>query len=448
MVFIKRKNEINSLESEAGIIASIIHHPEFTYYSEQLKPNHFTNEDNRYVYHAIVALAEKGIKNVDAYNIIEVLNSSDATRKYADALSVEKLNELVMYSDCIARHSVEEYKILVKNVMDAAFRRDLLSQLEECEVLCTGNSPDNLEQMIYGLIDGVMTEYSLAKDDIPEMKEVVDGLWEEIVSHQDGKSGGIPFIFPTLNEYVTLEPSEVVCIGASAKSGKSMFMMNEAVDVLKRGKSVMYIDSELSSRLFLCRMLSHLTGIDFRRIKTGKYDEFEAKKIQAQIDWIKKQKFVHIYMPIFDQQTIYTAVKKINHKFDPLDVVIVDYLKGGDSTDAYQVYSELGNITNLLKNVICGDMGIAGLAAAQLTASGKLADSAKIARNASTIVMMVDKTPEEIEEDGEECGNKKLIVTQNRNGMQHVTGEYIDIQFDGNTCTLTEAKQHIPTEPY
>lgn len=400
------------------------------------------------MYQAIVTLAEKGIKTVDAYNIIEVLNSSEATRKYADALSVEKLNELVMYSDCLARHSVEEYKILVKNVTDAAFRRDLLSQLQECEVLCTDNSSENIEQMVYGLIDGVMTEYSLAKDDVPEMSEVVDQLWEEIVLHQDGKNGGVPFIFPTLNEYVTLEQGELAIVAAPAKGAKSMLMMNEAVDILKRGKSVMYIDSELSSRLFLCRMLSHLTGIEFRRIRTGRYDEFEAKKIQAEIEWIKRQKFVHIYMPIFDQQTIYTAVKKIDHKFDPLDVVIVDYLKGGDSVDAYQTYAELGNVTNLLKNVICGDMNIAGLAAAQLTATNKIADSAKISRNASTIIMMIDKTPEEIEEDGEDCGNKKLVVTQNRNGMQHVTGEYIDIKFDGNTCTLIEAKQHIPKEPY
>ena len=442
------RREINSLESEAGIIASIIHHPEFTYYSEQLKPNHFTNEDNRYVYKAIVTLAENEIKNVDAYNILEILNANEATRKFAERLSIDRLNELVVNSEYIARHSIEEYKILVKNVMDAAFRRDLMLQLDECSSLCCDREAENIEQQIYGKIDNVMTEYSLAKDDIPEIGEVADELWSEIVAHQDGKNAGIPFKFPTLNEYVSLEPGELVVVGAPAKGAKSMLMMNEAVDIMKQGRSVMYIDSELSSRLFFCRLLSHLTGIEFKRIRTGRYDEFEKKKIEAQINWIKRQRFTHIYMPLFDQQTIYTAVKKINHKYDPLDVLIVDYLKGGDSVEAYTTYAELGNLTNMIKNDLCGSMGITGLAAAQLTAANKLADSAKISRNASTIVLMVDKDPEEIDQDGEECGNKKLIVTQNRNGMQHVQGEYIDIKFDGNTCTLTEAKQHIPVEPY
>lgn len=57
------------VESEAGIIATLIHHPEFSYYSEQLLPNHFTNEENRYIYQAICSLARDGITTIDPYNI-------------------------------------------------------------------------------------------------------------------------------------------------------------------------------------------------------------------------------------------------------------------------------------------------------------------------------------------------------------------------------------------
>ena len=46
------------------------------------------------------------------------------------------------------------------------------------------------------------------------------------------------------------------------------------------------------------------------------------------------------------------------------------------------------------------------------------------------------------------CGNKKMIVTVNRNGMQHADGEYIDLKFDGNHISYEQAKQHIPQNPY
>lgn len=445
-----KPEDINSIESEAGIIATLIKHPDFIYYSEQLLPNHFTERDNQCVYAAIYDLVCKGIFVIDPYNIMEDLNSSDATRKMAEGISVEKLNELVEMSDVIARHTVEEYKLLVSNVLNAAFRRDAFQKLKECMYLCAKSDEENLEEKIYSSIDEVMVDYS-STEDVPEFKDVVDGLWKEVEDHQDGKEAGIPFKFPTLNEYVRIEQGELVVVGAPAKGAKSMFMLNEAVDILRQGKSVMYLDSELSSRLFLCRLISHLTGIEFSRVRSGRYTSEEAEQIKEQIGWIKQQKLVHMYLPIFDRQTIYAAVKKVSHRFGKLDVLIVDYLKpSGNSTEAYAVYSELGNLTDLIKNEIAGKMGIAALAAAQLTAGNKLADSAKISRNASTILQLIDKTPEEIAEDGGDgCGRKKLIVVQNRNGMQHVEGEWINIEFNGNICSLEEAKiKHVLREPY
>ena len=186
------------------------------------------------------------------------------------------------------------------------------------------------------------------------------------------------------------------------------------------------------------------------KIRSGRYTEEDAAKIEEAKAWVKQQKLVHMYLPIFDKQTIYTSVKRVSHRYGKLDVLIVDYLKPtGNSTEAYTVYSELGNLTDLIKNELCGKLGIAGLAAAQLAGNNRLADSVKISRNASTIMYMIDKTPEEMEEDGEGSGQKKLVVAQNRNGMQHVTGEWINLDFNGNICTLDEAKkQHVPSVPF
>lgn len=102
----------------------------------------------------------------------------------------------------------------------------------------------------------------------------------------------------------------------------------------------------------------------------------------------------------------------------------------------------------MIKNEIAGAMNLVAVGAAQATINNKLADSAKIARNASTIVMLMDKTPEEIELDGPECGNKKMVVTVNRNGMQHAEGEYIDLAFDGDHISYEQARQHKPYTPY
>lgn len=441
-----RIEEINAIESEAGVIASLIHDPDLCFYSEHLLPNHFTDKENRCVYTAIVKLAQKGITNVDPYNIIEVLNSEEATRKYANELSIDRLHELIEMSDILARYTPEEYKLLVDNILDAAFRRDTYERLQYCQDLCVDRGVQNIEQKIYQSIDDVMTEFS-SKNEIPPYREMVDEAWEEIVKRQSNGFAGIPFKFNTLNDYATLEPGELFIFAAEAKQGKSMMLLNCAADLLMQDKAVLYIDSELNTRLFTARMLSHLTGIEYRRLTTGNYTKEEAGRIHQAKDYLKTRKFTHVYIPMFDQNTIYTAVNKVKHT-QGLDVLIIDYFKGSGSGDAFDSYQELGRFVDMVKNKICGEMGICGLGAAQATASGKVADSAKIGRNASTIAIIQDKTQEEVNIDGVECGNKKLRVVLNRNGMQHGPEEYIDLQFNGNLVLYEEAQQHLPHDPY
>lgn len=439
--------DINNVSAEAGVIASAILNPELVFYSEKLTPHHFTNEQNGYMYYAICELAKKNITQVDAYNITNILNANSATREKASTLlTIPAINDFIENAPSIARTTVEEYVMISDAVLDAAFRRSTYNKLVECQHLCFNSNETEIEQKIYSTLDDVMMEFS-STNEVPQYKDVIDGLWEEIQSRQDNGMAGIPFKFETLNKYATIEPGELFIFVAEAKQGKSMILLNEAVDLLKKNLSVMYIDSELNSRMFTCRMLSHLSKIEFNRLKSGRYTKEEGERIKVCIEWLKKKKFTHLYMPMFDSQSIYTAVKKVKHT-QGIDVLIIDYFKSKSDGDAFASYQELGRLVDMVKNRLCGEMNIAGIGAAQATSSGKIADSAKIGRNASTIAIIQDKLPEEIEIDGAECGNKKLRILLNRNGAQMSQDEYIDLDFNGNLISYQEAKQHTEQTPY
>ncbi len=442
----RASEDIARVDCEAGIIATLFYHPEFSFYSEDLLPNHFTNRENRYIYQAICSLARKDITQIDPYIIIQELETSASTCHLANEITPDQLFTIMENSDTLARSTVEGYKLLVEAVRDAAFRRDTYQQLRECQQLCLQKSDGNIEQRIYQLLDDVMMEFSAAND-VPPYCDVVDKCWEEIENRQGDGYTGIPFKFPALNEYATVERSELFIFGAEQKQGKSIMLLNCAVDLLIKNQAVLYLDSELNTRLFTARILAHLSGIEYKRLTSGNYTAEEKARILEAKEWLKTRKFTHIYIPTFDPKSIYTAVKKVKHT-QGIDVLIVDYFKGKGEGDAFDSYQELGRFVDMVRNQICGDMNIAGIGAAQATSTGRLADSAKIARNASTIAMITDKTPEEMEADGTECGNKKLRVTVNRNGMQMAQDEYIDLWFDGNHIRYEQAKQHIPSTPY
>ncbi len=444
--------DIRNVEAEAGVIASVCMKPELTFHSEQLRPNYFSNPQNAYVYYAVSELARKGVEKVDPYNIINILNMKKGTEHVGEDFSaivtIQSLQEFFDNAPNIARGDPNDYMLIVKAVMDAAFRRSAWQKLVRCQQLCIDPNTEHLEREITSLLDSTVLEFSTTND-IPQYKDVVDQYWLEIKARQNPETAAVfPFKFPALNDYVMIERGELVIFGAEQKMGKSMMLLNCAVDLLRQGRKVLYIDSELNSKLFTVRMIAHLTGIDFQRVRSGRYSDEEESSINAALAWLKLQSFTHIYMPIFDEKTVYTTIKKVYHT-QGIDVVIVDYFKStGNDGDAYAVYSSLGSLVDMIKNQACGELNIAGIGAAQATSTGRLADSAKIARNASTIIMIQDKTPEEMETDGPACGNKKLFVRFNRNGAQHAEGEYIDVNFQGNKILYEQAEQHAQVSPF
>ena len=443
----KKPGDIKNVESEAGIIASIILKPNLTFFSEQLRPQHFTDCQNGYIYYAVTELAKRGVEKIDTYAIFNELNKRSSTERFAQTMSPQAIEDFIDVAPMIARDAPEDYRVLVDNVLEAAFRRNTYEKLVECERLCFNSNEQDIEHKIYEALDGVMMEFSTTNE-VPQYKDVIDELWHQIeVRQAPGGVAGYPFPFPTLNQYVQMERGELVIFGAEAKQGKSMMLLNIAADLLKRGARVLYLDSELNSRLFTVRLISHLTGIEFARVRSGRYEAGDREKIAEAIEFLKTRSFTHLYMPVFDEQSIYTTIKKVYHQ-QGLDVIIVDYFKGSGEHEAFASYQALGGLVDMIKNKVCGDMNLVGVGAAQATSTGRLADSAKIARNASTIVMIQDKSLDEMTRDGSDCGNKKLFVRFNRNGAQMVEDEYIDMQFDGNRILYSEAKQHCPVEPY
>ena len=97
----------------------------------------------------------------------------------AEQFTVASLNEFIEISQSISRQTVEEYMMLVSNVLDKAFRRDIYKKLGECQSLCFAEDEKEIEQRIYSVLDDTMMDYS-SSNELPEFKDVVDGYWEEI----------------------------------------------------------------------------------------------------------------------------------------------------------------------------------------------------------------------------------------------------------------------------
>ena len=238
-------------------------------------------------------------------------------------------------------------------------------------------------------------------------------------------------------------------MNAEYKRGKSVLLMNEVVHKLKNGVPTLVIDTEMQTRLYTERLISHLTGIEIKRIKSGQYSEQEADKIKQSITWLKQQPFVHIYDPQMSNEKLYSICKMLKNKIG-LAFVVFDYIKSNEKSTSDN-YNILGAKCDFLKNEIAGELDLAVLSACQLNRVGEVADSDKINRYLSVGIKWDWKTQEMIAKDGIECGNTYAKIYVNRLGQQMAEDDeddYIDFVFDGNKMTIIEAEPHSRSDNF
>lgn len=440
---------ISDNQAEAGVIATLVYHPEFILHTDYLKPSYFYNVENGCVYWAIDQLYKNGVETIDALNITNMLNSNKGIKKKISEYNMENMQEFINMSQYACRHTIEEYKLLVNNVITMSFKRDLNKVAMEIQSYCFNTDVDlnKLNNLVNTKINK-LTEQYITSNEIELFGVKIDDLWKEICDRKtDSGIYGIPSKFITINEYLTYEQGELILLKARMKRGKSAFMMNEAIHKIKNGVPTLYLDTEMQDRLFYERMLANLTGITVKEIKTGKYTFEQGNELQKVNDWLKKQPFVHIYLPTTTDEEIYAIHKILKYKMD-LQFSIFDYIKGNAQSSS-ENSNILGARCDFLKNNIAGDLNIAMLSGVQLNRENNVADSDKLERYCSASLLWRDKTSEEIARDGGlEYGNYALTVDLNRLGEQMMQEEYIDFSFDGNRMRIEEAKQHKNIEPF
>lgn len=439
--------DIVDSHAEGGVIATLISHPEFMHNISYLKDTHFYDPFNRAIHWAIRTLVESGVENIDAVNIFNQVNSNPGVQNIVEdyGFDIKKMSEYVDASKIASRDTVEEYKLLVDTVVSLSFKRDLKTFSEHVGRACEDKELElsQLNDFVNTGLTKITDRYIFGADSVL-FGEKVDSVWAEIESkrNEDG-TYGLPFKIPILNDYATLAAGDLILVVAKTGQGKSAYFLNEALDKAQKGVCVLYIDTELSDEVFLKRALANLSGVEYKRIENGRYDKTEAVRIQQSLDFLKKSKIIHEYVPEeFNKSQIEQMCRKWQIQ-ENLGLVIYDYMKPDDKLTAAELANQLGKKCDYFKNTIAGKLNLPVIAGAQLNnRTDDLADSDKLVRYASTVLKWRQKTSSEISQDGLSCGNYCFEVGKNRNGMSTPEGFYLDCKFDGSHQRIEQAEQH------
>jgi len=433
--------------SENGVIGSIFLKPSLIGHSENLKPKMFFNEELSILYDIAFDLFNvDGVNEIDDYTVISKLESSNKYKKMTRKHSTKELREIFKKLRYVGTTDLNEYIRRCGNVMNMDFRRTSHIKLKNLSKDVLYNLEDGMNIINLKIQDDIMklSEEYLMENSVKTIDEVIDVAFDEIKNRSENSDTiGFPSKFDTINTFFKYERTELIIIGGRAKSGKSMFFLNEIVHKLEKGVPCAIFDTEMQTRQFLERFLSLYTGISVTNIKNKRYNDKEFEKLVEAKEWLKSKPFAHIYDPEWTQEKILTTTKILQRKIG-LDFLVYDYIKTSSAANLkIQEHNYLGDMTNFLKNNIAGKLNIAVLAGAQMSPKEiRLADSDKLNRYASVVAYWMKKTIEERQSDNSD-GTHKIFIEFNRLGGQFEEYQYIDMHFDGDHAKIKQMKSGL-----
>ena len=441
-------NDLKDVAAETAAISSLLNHPEFILHSDWLKAQHFSQKENGAIYWAINELYKKGITNIDEVNINNQLQSNKSVLKLMTTHNLTDISKYMELAKLASRDTLKEYEEVCKTILSLAYKRTLFKKSGEIQRLCFNNDTDVeiTDNKVHRILNALTEEY-LITSELKTIGEESDMLLQQIIDKQNDDGYGLPSKFEIYEPYFCYEPGELIVVASRMKSGKSTMLLNEAFDKAEKGIPTLIIDTELTDSMWFVRAIAHLSQVKVRRIKEGHWSDDERNRIMAANERIKELPIVHKYMPILDMNRVFAMCKILKYKMG-LQFLCFDYIKGND-TDAFALSNKLGQVTDILKNEIAGDLGICVSAACQLNKQNEISSSDKIAMYASTIVMWRYKYPSEIAEDGGlDYGNIYTRIYLNRNGAMQDDDEWMNLNFVGDTQTITDCKQNVREQPF
>lgn len=440
---------LSSISSESIVLGGLINHLDWIIEVSDLKVDYFSIDVNKIIYSVLKRLYKNGSTTCDIVDIYAVVETNAGHLKQLESYGgvdyIETLSELAEDKE------LGDIKSHAKTIIDCSYKNELNQTLVGLTNYVETNS-DKPKEMIAKEVEGELLNLKGKYGSNGGLQVIGDDVDKYIKTLDvEGQRDfcGYPTFSPMLNKFVSYERGEMVVYSGKLKSGKSQLVVNEVYRLcIKGGVPVAILDTELSTRFFILRLIARITGYNMKYIKTGKYKENPkaVEKFKEAVELIRKAPLVHKYVFDMSQEDIFSELKKLKIQMN-LQIVFFDYIKANvESTGDLQERLQMASMTNFLKNRVAGELNVAVVALAQtnpsIDGSLRIFGSSQVAMFASTIIYLVRKNKEQYARDMNELGgNYYLFVKENRNGAQFSDDEDfgINIDFNLSNCTMKEA---------
>ena len=437
-----KRNIPYSLEAEQSVIGSAF----LSKYALQKICDELTRDDfyldaHMKIYDVLEELNNEGVP-------VDITIVTDRLEKNKTLSSIGNIEYLLEIINSVPSASNVDYYINI--VHEKALLRRLISVSNDIateSMLENGNVNDILDGAEMKILNVVKTRRS------SEFHKIQDVIFKaqsdlEKLAEQKGEITGLPTGFYEIDKVTSgLHENELIIIAARPAMGKTAFALNIATNIAKTTKkAVALFNLEMNAEQLVMRMFSSLGQIEGSKLRTGKLDNNDWKRLSEGISQIADTNIFIDDTPGITIGDIRSKCRRLAASKDGLGIVIIDYLQliSGGSKYAGNRQQEVSEISRSLK-IMAKELGVPVIALAQLSRAvegrddkrpimSDLRESGSIEQDADIVSFLYrdDYYNKEARMDNN-ISISELIIAKHRNGPTTT----IELLFKKNTSTFS-----------
>ena len=338
---------------------------------EEVTSDMFFSEANKIIFDAIFSLHQ----NKEPLDTTMLVNEIEKKTSINSIGGLEYLSEVI--DSVITAANIDYYIDIVR---EKALRRKLIEVStsittsafdEETE---TNDIIDNAEKKIFTVTKA--RKAGEFKNIIDVMKSTEERL--ESLAKNDKDITGIATGFYDFDKLTSgLHENELIIVAARPAMGKTTFAVNLAVNAaINSKKNVALFNLEMSAEQLAIRMISAQGGIDQNKLKTGRLEHNDWKKVNEAISELSDTNLFIEDASGITVSEIRAKCRRLATQGPGLGLVVIDYLQLIDGSAKYagNRQQEVSEISRSLKTMAM-ELKVPVIALAQLSRSVELREN-------------------------------------------------------------------------
>jgi replicative DNA helicase len=419
----------HSAEAEEAVLGSLMIDEDALYeVADFLKPEAFYRTAHRWIYEAILAIA-------DRHDPLDYLTLCEEMRRRNQLEEVGGEAFLLGLANAVPTSiNIEAYGRIVAGL---ATRRGMIQAASQIARIAfdedrpLDEAVDAAENALLGVTSG------LAADGATPISSVLMDVYDEVLERRErgGELVGIPGGLTDLDKLLRgFKPKRLYLFAGRPGMGKTNFALTVALNMARSSKKrIGFFTLEMGSEELVLRLATMETGIDSRDLEEGKLDDTQWQKFAHAVGQLSQASLWIDDTPSLTTAQLRAKARRLYAEHG-LDAVIVDYLQLMDGERPY--YDDVARVSHISRSLkkLAMELDVPVIALSQLSRAvegrkdkrpvlSDLRESGSLEQDAD-VVVFVYRDEYYNGADSSQPNQAELIIAKHRGGPTGTANAY------------------------